>query len=82
MMTRDDVQSTVRHYIAELGDESGFTNDENLLETGVLHSIHVVELILFVSQTFSVELSPTDVYEGKLASVDEIVELVTSRAAA
>jgi acyl carrier protein len=81
-MNREEVAARVRSFVEQLAQSSAFSNEDHLLDAGVLHSIHIVELILFVADGFGVTLAADDIYDGRLASIHAIVDLVSSRMAA
>lgn len=50
--------------------------DTQLIESGLLDSFHVVELLSFVESEFDLRLSPTDVTQEDLRTPQNIVDLV------
>jgi D-alanine--poly(phosphoribitol) ligase subunit 2 len=50
--------------------------DTRLIETGLLDSFHVVELLAFVENEFDIRLEPTDVTQQDLLTPQNIVDLV------
>jgi acyl carrier protein len=78
-ISRLQIAVKVRDYVERLGECDDFSDEEDLLEAGILHSIQLVELILFVGEDLGVRLSAGDIYEGHLSSVSSVVDLVTVR---
>jgi acyl carrier protein len=80
MSNRDEeVRSALRRCLVELGAEDDLRDADDLIRTGALPSIQLLELIGFVADTWGVEIGPDDVHEGHLSSIDAIVALVRER---
>ncbi|MEZ4293443.1 MAG: acyl carrier protein [Polyangiaceae bacterium] len=78
-MSRTEIHDTVRRYISrELlgGDDDGLTGTTNLLETGILDSMAMVELIAFVEQKFNVLVPDAEVKPSHFETLDSVTDLV------
>ena len=53
--------------------------DSDLISTGILDSLSVMELIAFLSKTFDVSISAADITPVNLKSVSSISALVEAR---
>jgi len=72
-----DVRELIRTFLAEnflLSDE-GFTleDDVSLLDAGVVDSTSVLELVVFVEETFGFHIADQEVVPANLDSVSRIV---------
>lgn len=56
-------------------------NETPLLETGVLDSLSLLRLVLFVHERFGIEVDDVDIIPEHFASVDAICAYLRSRAA-
>lgn len=55
--------------------------DENLLLSGLLDSMAVVRLMLFLEETFHITIPPQDVTIANMASVETISHYIRTRTA-
>ena len=71
-----DVKEQIRRYIAEnmLLDADGFTlgDDESLLEEGVVDSTGVLELVVFVEETFGFKVPDDEVVPDNFDSINNL----------
>jgi acyl carrier protein len=69
----------VRHYLTEnftLGSESDLSDSGSLVESGILDSTGVIELIAFLEHTFEIAVPEEGMTAENLDSVDRICSLV------
>lgn len=83
--TTNDTEREVRHFLADnfiLDDGgAGLGADESLTQAGVLDSMGVLELIMFVEERFGVTIPDEDTLPENLDSVSRIVAYVERRLA-
>ncbi len=72
-------RDVIRLELRRLGNGTAFTDTEDVFERGVIKSLNLIELIAFVEDTFGFEIDQRDVFEGRLRTVDRLVELVDAR---
>ena len=75
----ESVRSALRSQLAILANGISFTDTDDLFESGAIKSLHLLELIAYVEDTYAIELHERDVFEGRLRSVDQLVQLVADR---
>jgi len=77
------IEKDVRQFLADnfiLDDGgAGLNADESLTEAGVLDSMGVLELIMFIEQHFGVSIPDEDTLPENLDSVSRIVRYVGRR---
>lgn len=73
-----DPQTALIEFIAEdlLDDEETITADTSLFKSGLLDSINLSELIVFVEEEFGVRVNAIDVVYDNFDSVGRIAQLV------
>jgi acyl carrier protein len=79
-----DTGTRVRAYILEnffLGQDDGFTDQDSLIDTGVLDSTAVLEMVAFLEQEFDVEVADEDLVAENLDSVERIARFVDRKLA-
>ena len=71
------IKALIRAYILEnflyTDDGDQLHNDDSFLETGIVDSTGVVELVMFVEETFGIEVPDEDVVPENFDSVKALV---------
>lgn len=62
-----------------VGIKGELSYDYPLVENGLLTSLQVMELVMFMEERFGVSIEDDDIVEENFASVDEIAGLVEER---
>lgn len=74
------VAAVVREFLQILlvrkGDSDGFTDQDGLLVAGRLDSVDVMEIVVFLENTFAINFSERPFDQGDFDSVNSIVELI------
>lgn len=65
----------------EIDDDPDYTLDTHLFDAGYLDSLGGTELILFLEETFGIEISQKDVVKYPMNTVREIAEVVERKLA-
>ena len=77
--------STIKQYILTdimAGQDAGdLTDTTPLVTTGVLDSMALLKLVLFLEEEFSVSVEPDEATAEKLDTIKKMVELVSSKTA-
>jgi acyl carrier protein len=75
-----NVEAMIRQHIAKniLFSDNGFScsNDASFLNEGIIDSMNVMELIMFVEEKFGVEVTDGDIVPDNFDSVAKIVAYV------
>ncbi len=83
-MSSDEVRAVLREYIAgnaALSAAGPLTDSTALAAYGILDSIAVLELVLFLENRFGIEFSSKDLDRRRLDSIEGIAELVETKLA-
>lgn len=77
----DDIERDLRHFISEnfILDGQDLAGDASLTVSGVLDSMGILELIMFLEQRFQVTVPDEDTMPENLDSVNRIVRYVRAR---
>ena len=82
-MNPSAVLNRVRGYVIQnllVGDEeAGFSDDQSFLETGIIDSTGILEVILFLENEFDLEISDEEMVPENLDSVASIGRFVLSK---
>ncbi|MGB2821071.1 MAG: acyl carrier protein [Phycisphaerae bacterium] len=79
-----ETEQQIRTYVVEnflLGDEAGFDGSESLLEAGVIDSTGVLELVMFLEESFSIHVDDEDMVPENLDRIPDIARFVERKLA-
>jgi acyl carrier protein len=77
---KDQVREFIREELASAKGITSFRDDESLMENGVIDSLGVFRLVTFLEETFGVKVGDEEISAEHLRSVDQIEQLVLSKA--
>ena len=78
----EEIKNTLREFIRDkfdIGDDPDFTDDVHLFNEGFVDSFGAVEIIHFIEQTYSVQITQKDITLYPMNTVEEIAEVVDSK---
>ena len=79
----DDIESQIRDYIREnfvLGqDEQGFSEHDSFLDSGLIDSTGILELIAFVEESFDIEILDEEMVPENLDSISNVANFIRSK---
>lgn len=64
-----------------LGDDDGFSNDESLLDSGIVDSTGVMEVVSFLEESFAIAVDDDELVAENLDSVDRLAAFVQRKRA-
>ena len=77
------VETRIRYYVLETfmftDDEDQLTNDASFLEEGIVDSTGVLELVLFVEETFGITVNDEEIVPDNFDSVEKLTRYVRIR---
>ena len=74
-----NVAQRVRTFLVDsflLGDDDGFANDESLLDSGIVDSTGVMEVVSFLEESFAIAVDDDELVADNLDSVDRLAAFV------
>lgn len=76
-----DIKETIREFIANsfLEGDRTFNDDDSFLENAMIDSVGVVELVVFIEETFSFRVEDEEIIPANLDSVNQLVVYVQSK---
>jgi acyl carrier protein len=77
-------QRQIRDYIVDnflLGQDNGLKDTDSLLESGVVDSTGVLEVVGFLEKTFQIEVKDEDLIPENLDSIQGLAKFVERRLA-
>ncbi len=78
----DAMREKVRDFIVEnflFGDDQGLDNDASFLENGIIDSTGVLELVIFLDETFNIEVADVELVPENLDSINRIVSFLAQK---
>ena len=80
-----NVKQTIRHYVLEnflfTDDETALQDGDSFLAGGIIDSTGVLEIMLFIEDTFAIKLSDDEMLPENLDSIDNLVAFVRRKQA-
>ncbi|MDF1742797.1 acyl carrier protein [uncultured Gimesia sp.] len=77
------IQTDVRNFVAEnflFGDDpESLLNNDSFLETGIIDSTGVLELVSFIEEKYSVEVDDDELIPENLDSIDQLINFIESK---
>ena len=81
-VSTESAATAIREWLQEnVTGNREVSDDEQLIENGVLTSLQTVELVMFLEDRFGVTVEDEELDEENFASVRTIADLVTSKSA-
>jgi acyl carrier protein len=79
------IKQTIRHYVLEnflfTDDETALQDGASFLAGGIIDSTGVLEIMLFIEDTFAIKLSDDEMLPENLDSIDNLVAFVQRKQA-
>jgi len=79
------IKQTIRHYVLEnflfTDDETALQDGDSFLAGGIIDSTGVLEIMLFIEDTFDIKLSDDEMLPENLDSIDNLVAFVQRKQA-
>lgn len=79
MSIRDQIRTFILGNYLFTEDQSRLADDESLMQGGTLDSTGILELIMFLEETFGIKVSDEEMIPANLDSVQSIVAYVGSK---
>ncbi|CDZ26462.1 MULTISPECIES: acyl carrier protein [Neorhizobium] len=79
------IENSVREFIAEnflFRADAQVSNNQSLLESGVIDSTGVLELIAFLEQTYGITVADEEIVPENLDSIDNMTSYLSTKLAA
>jgi acyl carrier protein len=78
------IRELIRRFIAESllygSDASDLSDDASFLQEGIVDSTGVIELVLFVEETFGFEIEDDDIMPANFDSISSLATYIAQRA--
>lgn len=75
----DPIKTKVQQYLSRWFHGQQVTEDENIFDRGLVNSLFVMQMILFLEKEFGVEIHPQELEPNALSSVARIARLVRAQ---
>lgn len=77
-----EVQEKIKSYIVEnflFGDDKGLDDSTSFLESGIIDSTGILELISFIEESFLLKVHDDELIPENLDSIDNLVNFISSK---
>ncbi|MBA3016232.1 MAG: acyl carrier protein [Proteobacteria bacterium] len=79
MPTKEALRNFLKELLVEYGETSEFTDDASLLISGILDSLAVLRIVVFLEQEFGLDLSDQGFDQNDFDSVASIMRMIEER---
>lgn len=79
----ENVRTGIRQFILQhfpLSQKRAFTDDASLLESGIVDSIGILEIVAYLQQEFAIQVSDDDLLPENFGSIEGIAVFVERKA--
>lgn len=79
------IQQEIRHFVIQnflFGQDGQLRNDDSFLESGVIDSTGVLELVAFLQEKFQVTIEDDDLVPANLDSIERVTRFIERKLAA
>jgi acyl carrier protein len=76
MPTRETLRNFLRELLAEYGETADFSDDTSLVISGMLDSLAVLRIVVFLEQEFGLDLSDQGFDQNDFDSVTSIMQMI------
>ena len=77
-----DLKGQIRSFIVDnflFGDDDGLDDQISFLDSGIVDSMGILEIVNFISEEFQVTVADEDLLPENLDSIDNIANYLSSR---
>lgn len=75
----DEIREQLRSYIVDnflFGDDDGFDDSVSFLDTGIIDSTGILELITFLEEQFSIKVNDDELIPENLDSISKLIDYI------
>ncbi|HEY4903807.1 MAG TPA: acyl carrier protein [Candidatus Sulfotelmatobacter sp.] len=76
---KDQIREFIQKDLASAKGISSFSDNESLMENGIIDSLGIFRLVAFLEETFRVRIGDEEITAENLKSVDAIEQLVLAK---
>ena len=78
-----DIQTQIKDYIAQnllfSDDGFGYSDDASFLEEGIVDSVGIMELVMFLEETFGISVDDEDLTPDNFDSVNKLANYIKQK---
>ena len=78
-----DIQTQIKDYIARnllfSDDGFGYSDDASFLEEGIVDSVGIMELVMFLEETFGISVDDEDLTPDNFDSVNKLANYIKQK---
>ena len=81
MTLENQIRDYLNQYLLFIDDPSAYSNEDSFLGHNLIDSTTVMELVLFVEETYGISVSDQEITPGNFDSVNQLARYVRSKLA-
>lgn len=75
-MNQAEIKTAVMAFLTRSLRNKDLKDDDNIFELGLVHSLFMIQLIMFIEKNFQLELEDEDLEMEQIQTVNDIVGLI------
>lgn len=75
-MNTSEVKTTVKDFLFGSFRIQNIDDNSNIFDTGIVHSLFFIRLLVFIEKKFQIELDSTEFEIDKLSTINQIADLI------
>ena len=79
MDIKDQIRDLINNNFIHTNSGNGLADDQSFLDSGIIDSTGVLELISFVEETFDIEIEDDETIPENLDSIDRLARFIQSK---
>ena len=76
---KEQVREFVREHLAGVKGIKSFTDQESLLDSGVIDSLGIFRMVSFLEETFGIRVADEEITAENLQSIDVVEQLILAK---
>ena len=75
----EEIRKKIRAFILRPFPGWELDDDENILDAGLLHSLTIMRLLVYIEREFEIETEGDELERGSLVSINSIVSMIENK---
>lgn len=78
-MSLTDIKQEIKQFLDKSFKINHLEDSQDIFDTGIVHSLFFVQLLIFIEKKFKIELNPDEFDITSLRTIDSISQLVLNK---
>ncbi len=78
-MNEKEIKDKLRIFLSRSFSNYLLKDEDNFVEMGIVHSLFIIQIIMFIEKNFKVELEDEDIDLEKLKTINDLYSIVSQK---